>query len=149
VRISDVLLGKPARLVTLPSIASALDAATLMRAEAVGAILICDRSGAFLGVMSDRSVAVAIATHGAGFFRRRVTELMTSVGPTTSPNDLVVDVIRTMIERRAHHAPVIYGGKVVGIVSAGDLMKAQLETPSLGRRRRPEPQSVTSAGLVA
>ena len=52
---------------------------------------------------------------------------------TCSPDDTVARVARQMTERRARHAPVVEGGKVKGIISIGDIVKARMEEIELER----------------
>jgi CBS domain-containing protein len=125
-KVSDVLRGRPRRLVSLPPSATAVDGAALMEAENVGAVLVRDDRGRLLGVLSERNLALAIATRGARLFRSRVDELMSVARPTAAPEDAIRDVMRMMTERRARHIPVLDGETVVGMVSVGDLLKARL-----------------------
>jgi CBS domain-containing protein len=125
-RLSDILGQRARRLVSLPPSATALEAAALMKCENVGAVLVRDDRGRLLGVLSERNLALAIASRGARLFRSRVDELMTVAGPTAAPGDTIRDVVHVMTERRARHMPVLEGEAVVGVVSVGDLLKARL-----------------------
>jgi CBS domain-containing protein len=125
-RLFEILRNEPFRLIALPPTATALDAAALMKAEQVGAVLVIDAGSRLLGVVSERDLALAIATEGAALLRRRVGEVMTADGPTARPNDSVLHTTRIMTERRARHVPVLDGEAVVGVVSIGDLLKARL-----------------------
>ena len=125
-RLSDILRQRPRRLVSLPPSSSAVEAAALMKSENVGAILVRDDRGRLLGVLSERNLALAIATQGARLFRSRIGELMSVGGPTAAPQDAIRDVVRVMTERRARHMAVLDGEVVVGVVSVGDLLKARL-----------------------
>ncbi|MBV8682887.1 MAG: CBS domain-containing protein [Caulobacteraceae bacterium] len=125
-RLFEILYDKPFRLIALPPTATALDAAALMKAEHVGAVLVIDGAKRLLGLVSERDLALGLATHGVGLLRRRVGEVMTAGGPTARPNDSVLHIMRTMTERRARHVPVLDGDTVVGVISIGDLLKARL-----------------------
>jgi CBS domain-containing protein len=125
-RLSDLLRGKPERVVTLPPTASVAHAAALMKTEGVGAILICDDRRRVLGVLSERELAMAIANVGQDLFGLRAGELMAVDVPTAAPDDSVQSTMRVMTEQRARHLPVLDGGRVVGIVSIGDIVKSRL-----------------------
>lgn len=125
-QVSEVLRNKVGHIVSLPPNASVIQAATLMKRETVGAILIRDDQGRILGVLSERDLALAIAALGPSLFNRHVDELMTVGVPTAKPGDSVRDVMRTMTERRARHMPVLEEETVVGVVSIGDLLKSRL-----------------------
>jgi CBS domain-containing protein len=125
-RLSDILRERPRRLVGLPPSATAVEAAALMKVENVGAVLIRDDRGRLRGVLSERNLALAIAARGARLFRTPVSELMSVASVTALPGDDIGDVTRVMTVRRARHIPVLEGETVVGVVSVGDLLKAQL-----------------------
>ena len=126
----EILRGKPARIVSLPPSATAAQAAALMKAERVGSIVVTDENRRMVGVLSERHLALAIATRGARLSRTPVGELASLAAPTASEGDSVRDVIRTMTEGHARHIPVLEGGAVVGVISIGDLMKARLAEKS-------------------
>jgi len=125
-RLSEILRDKPAGAVELPPSATAIEAAALMKSEKVGAILLRDNQGRLLGLVSERDLALAIASHGAALFRMRLSELAAAYPPTANPTDAVRDVTKIMTERRARHVPVVDDGRVVGVVSIGDMLKARL-----------------------
>jgi CBS domain-containing protein len=125
-KVSDILRERPRPLVSLPPSATPVEAATLMSAENVGAVLVRDDRGRLLGVLSERNLALAIAACGARLFRIRIGELMAVTRPTAAPGDAIRDVMRVMTERRARHIPVLDGETLVGVVSVGDLLKARL-----------------------
>jgi CBS domain-containing protein len=126
-RISDILRTKPRQLVSLPPSASAFEAACLMAAEKVGAVIVCDGLGRPLGVVSERDLPMAIASPAAQpIVSRKLVELMHVGGPVVSPADPVSSVVRTMTERRTRHVPVVDGEALIGVVSIGDLLKARL-----------------------
>jgi CBS domain-containing protein len=125
-RLSEILRDKPFRLIALPPSATALEVATLMKDEHVGAVLVLDAAERLQGLVSERELALALATHGAALLRRHVGELMSVGGPTARAEDSVLDAMRAMTERRARHVPILDGETVIGVVSIGDLLKARL-----------------------
>ena len=125
-RVSELLREKPERVVSLPPTARPNEAAALMRREKVGAVLISDDGGRILGILSERDLALAVATHGPSLFDQQVAELMSVNVPTARRGDAVRDVMRVMTERRARHVPVVDGGVVLGVISIGDVLKSRL-----------------------
>ena len=125
-RVSDVLLAKPDRLVTLPPTASVTQAASLMQLEGVGAILICEDRRHVLGVLSERDLALAIAELGPSLFARQAGDLMAVDPPSVTLDHPVQNVMRIMTEQRARHVPVMEDDVVVGILSIGDVLKSRL-----------------------
>jgi CBS domain-containing protein len=92
----------------------------------VGAIVICEAWGRYRGMLSERNLAVAIAQHGRDLFRRRAGELMWANAPTATPDDTIQHATRLMREKQVHHLPVLDQGKVLGVVSLGDLLQSRL-----------------------
>ena len=129
-RVSDVLRDKPTRLVALPPTACIADAAKLMRSEQIGAVLVRDYRGSLLGVISERDLALAIASGRPGLSTCLISGLMAVGGPTARPGDAVREVMRVMTERRARHIPVLEGETIVGVVSMGDVLRARLAEKS-------------------
>jgi signal-transduction protein with cAMP-binding, CBS, and nucleotidyltransferase domain len=125
-RLSDVLHSKAARVVSLPPNASVAEAASLMKREGVGAVVIRDDEQGLLGLVCERDLVLAIAAFGRQLFDRQVGSLMALDVPTASRADPIQDVMRTMTERRARHLPVVENGRVIGVVSIGDVMKSRL-----------------------
>jgi CBS domain-containing protein len=101
-----------------------------MNDEKVGAILVRDYRDRPLGLISERDLAIAIATRGAAMFRSSLFDLMAVSGPTAGLGDSVHEVTRRMLERRASYVPVLDGATVVGVVSIGDLLRARLAEKS-------------------
>jgi CBS domain-containing protein len=126
VRLSEILTQKPRRVVSLPASATAVEAAALMNAERVGAVVVRDERGRLAGLLSERDLALMIVSHGAKLFRTSIGEIMTIGGPTAVRSDSIQDLMRAMTERRTRHVPVIEGETVVGVVSIGDLLKARI-----------------------
>jgi len=125
-RLSDVLHSKAARVVSLPPNASVAEAASLMKREGVGAVVIRDDEQGLLGLVCERDLVLPIDAFGRQLFDRQVGSLMALDVPTASPADPIQDVMRTMTERRARHLPVVENGRVIGVVSIGDVMKSRL-----------------------
>ena len=83
-----------------------------------------DAAGAPIGILSERDI-VREAARNEAVFNRRVGDLMTRDVITGQPHDDLAAVAYTMTDRRIRHLPVMEKGKLVGIVSIGDILKAQ------------------------
>ncbi len=90
----------------------------------VGALVVVDTQGRPVGIISERDI-VRVAVRDEHLFGRRVRELMTRNLIVGSPEDDLKAVGHTMTERRIRHLPVVVGDRLVGIVSIGDVVKAQ------------------------
>ncbi len=77
-----------------------------------------------VGILSERDI-VREAAHNESFFARVVADLMTRDVITGQPHDDLLSVAHTMTERRIRHLPVVDQGRLIGMVSIGDVVKAQ------------------------
>jgi CBS domain-containing protein len=104
----------------------------------VGALLICrtDVSGRreMLGIVTERDILYHCARSHLPLSAVPVTEVMTTTLITASPNDTVEQIMGQMTDRRIRHMPVLDDGNLVGIVSIGDLVKAQHDRLALENR---------------
>lgn len=94
----------------------------------VGAAVILEPgSGAIAGIVSERDIVRALASHGAGAIARPVGEIMTRAVVTCAPEDSIDALMAVMTERRIRHVPVVARGRLSGIVSIGDVVKRRIE----------------------
>jgi CBS domain-containing protein len=91
----------------------------------VGALLVMDGDGVS-GVVSERDVVRALAADGPAALERTVHDLMTTTPVTCSSGDSIDSIAETMTERRIRHMPVVDGGRLVGIVSIGDVVSHRM-----------------------
>ena len=103
--------------------APVIDAIRLMAERRIGALLVME--GARLaGILSERDYARKVILLGRHSDRTPVSEIMTSNVLTVGPDDSIETCMRLCTDRRVRHLPVVDGGKVVGMLSIGDLVKA-------------------------
>jgi len=122
--IGHVLARKGINVITVRPEQSIREALTLLAAHNIGALVAVDETGRPVGVLSERDI-VREAARNETVFSRRVSELMTRDVVVGIPEDDLKSVGHTMTERRVRHVPVVDTGKLVGIVSIGDVVKAQ------------------------
>ncbi len=122
--IAHVLARKGTRVVTVEPHATVRQALGLLAQHDIGALVVVDSAGAPIGILSERDVVRAAARDEA-VFGRRVEALMTRDVVVGRPDDDLTAVAHTMTERRIRHLPVVDQGRLVGIVSIGDVVKAQ------------------------
>lgn len=112
--------------VTLPP-GTTLGAAARMLAEhRIGAVVISDDSGAVLGILSERDIVRDIARLGVDSVARRVEEVMTRNVYACKPEDNADLVLQTMTTKRFRHLPVMEGGRMIALISIGDVVAARL-----------------------
>jgi len=106
--------------------AAVIDAIRLMAEKGIGAVLVMD--GARLaGILSERDYARKIVLRDRSSRDTAVAAIMTDTVVTVSPAASVEDCLQLVTERRIRHLPVVDEGRVVGVISIGDLVKAVIE----------------------
>jgi len=113
------------------SVAPGDDVAQIARTLAqhrIGAVLVRDGQGAILGLVSERDIVRALAgSTGEAVQRMTAAQLMSRDLHTVTPRTRVVEALGTMTDRRVRHLPVLgEDGRLVGLVSIGDLVKARI-----------------------
>ena len=123
VTVSSMLAHKDRGLVTTPPAATVFETIGTMVDANVGAILVMDGDD-LVGIFTERDYLRRIALEGRTSRETRVDEVMTADLVTVAPEAPVADCLRTMTERKIRHLPVLHAGRVVGIVSIGDCVRA-------------------------
>jgi CBS domain-containing protein len=95
----------------------------LLASKGVGAVVVSDAAQSVLGILSERDIVRVIARHGAAALDDPVSRHMTPRVVTATSNDTIEHLMQTMTEGRFRHLPVVEQGRLVGIVSIGDVMK--------------------------
>jgi CBS domain-containing protein len=103
--------------------ASVLDAIKLMSDKAIGALVVMD-GDRLAGIVTERDYARKVILKGRASDTTPVREIMTVDVLTTSSNESVEKCMNTVTDKRIRHLPVVDNGKVCGIISIGDLVKA-------------------------
>jgi CBS domain-containing protein len=124
--IESILRRKGADVTTIAPEASIKSAADWLCAKNIGALVVTSE-GAVLGLLSEREIVQAFARHGETAGSMTVKEIMRYGVTTVSPDESVNRVMNLMTRHRVRHMPVLRDGKLVGIVSIGDVVKHRLE----------------------
>ena len=94
----------------------------------IGALPVLDEKGQIIGMLSERDVVRALVAHGPSTLEMSVSHLMTRTIRTALPTTSVVEAMELMTQGRFRHLPVLENGKLVGIVSIGDVVKARIDS---------------------
>ena len=94
--------------------------------KGVGAAVVTDASMNVLGILSERDVVRAIGHHGAAALDDQVSRYMTPKVTTVTRDTTIDQMMETMTEGRFRHLPVVEDGRLIGIVSIGDVVKRHI-----------------------
>lgn len=115
---AGVLTVKPGTLVE--------DAAKILADKGIGTVIVSSDGLTPDGILSERDIVRELARRGAGCMSDKVDDYMTINVVTCSGNEDATSVMETMTEGRFRHMPVMEDGKLIGLVSLGDTVKARL-----------------------
>ena len=122
--IASILATKGDKVVTVRADQTIREALGVLAHHNIGALVVVDGGMQPIGVLSERDIVRAAAKDEA-VFPLLVSQLMTRDLVLGDPGDDLSAVGQTMVQRRIRHLPVVVAGKLVGIVSIGDVVKAQ------------------------
>ncbi|GAA2869892.1 CBS domain-containing protein [Pseudonocardia halophobica] len=132
-RIADILRSKGHAVATIEPEAT-VSALLARLAEGNYGALPVVQDGRLVGMVSERDVVRKLHERGADLLGIAVSEIMTTVVATCTPDDGVSHLAQVMTNRRVRHLPVVVDEELLGIVSIGDLVKARID--SLERERQ-------------
>ena len=128
--VRQVLKDKGYAVETITPEASVYDALQKMANRELGALVVFD-GGEICGLFSERDYARKVVLQGRLSKNTQVQEIMTRRVITVEPQQTVEACMVLMTDKHIRHLPVIEEGRLVGIVSIGDIVKAVIETQQL------------------
>lgn len=120
-----------AEVVTIGPEATVTEAAQILSARRIGTLVVSSDGTMAEGVLSERDIVRELGKRGAACMSETVGAMMTANPVTCEPNDAAEGVLRKMTEGRFRHMPVVQDGKMVGIITLGDVVKARLQEVSM------------------
>ena len=124
--ISEVLRKKGSAVATITPRTVVTDVVVELANHGVGALVVSVDGSTVDGIISERDIVRALASHGRAAIDMTAADLMTSEVVTCSRNATIEQLMTEMTERRFRHVPVTEDGKLVGIVSIGDVVNARV-----------------------
>ena len=125
--VQQILNGKPqAEVQTIPSSASVTEAAEILSAKRIGALVVSDDGMTAKGILSERDIVRELGRRGTACMSDNVKDLMTSNITTCAKSDSADHVLRVMTDGRFRHLPVVEAGAMIGLISIGDVVNARL-----------------------
>lgn len=124
--VAEVLKAKGSDVFSIPPDLALAQACAELDRRRVGALVICD-GDRVAGVLSERDVVRAVAADGTAALARPVSDYMTERVIFAEPREEMATLMSRMTDRRIRHLPVLSEGRLVGVVSIGDVVKTQIE----------------------
>lgn len=125
--VSAILEGKSKNLITASSGDTIASAAALLAKNRIGAVLVCSATGNVEGILSERDIVRELTKSGASALDGEVSDCMTSDVVSCGSSDTINQLMEVMTVNHIRHMPVIDDGKLVGIVSIGDVVKRKIQ----------------------
>ena len=124
--VSQILKGKGDLVFTASPDQTMEAAAALLHSRRVGAMVIVDDQDQVAGILSERDIVRLVAETGAAGLNQKVGDWMTRDVLFAQLSESVDALLTRMTDRRVRHLPVVRDGRLVGIVSIGDLVKSKI-----------------------
>jgi CBS domain-containing protein len=125
--VSAILQRKGSKVTTINPEATVGEAARLMTDRDIGALVVSDKWGKVVGIISERDVARGAGREGGHVLDRPVSALMVHPVLSCRPEDDVKHAMTVMTLHKVRHLPVMVGAELRGMVSVGDLVKYRLD----------------------
>lgn len=129
--VAAVLKRKGGRMIAARPADTVAAIAVLLTEHRIGAVLVMEEDEKPVGIVSERDIVRTIAHQGAGALALTAADVMTRNLITGTPQDTVAGMMAVMTDRRIRHVPILEDGRVVGIVSIGDVVKARIDDAEL------------------
>jgi CBS domain-containing protein len=95
--------------------------------RSIGALVVLDERDALAGIITERDIVTSISRFSSAILDEPVRRIMSTDLRTCSSEDSVESLMATMTDQRIRHIPVVDDGRLTGIVSIGDLVKARMD----------------------
>lgn len=123
-KVSRILATKGSDVLSIRPEQSVKEAVQLLMRHNIGVLVVINAAGELVGIMSERDVVRHLAKRDE-ILSLPVSEIMTRDVVTALSQDDLISVSHVMTERRFRHLPIMEGGKLIGMISIGDILKAQ------------------------
>ena len=123
-KVSTILATKAAHVVTILPDSPVSLAVQLFNEHNIGALIVVDDNDAVTGILSERDVVRRLKQYES-ILEVPIRDLMTPRVIVGRPNDDLISIVHTMTEKRFRHLPIVDNGRLIGMISIGDVVKAQ------------------------
>lgn len=125
-KVSRILQHKGSEVATVEPETPVVDVVAQLRERRIGAMVVVAPDGSICGIISERDIVRALAEHGSDLAKLKTSDLMTADVSVCNSGVDIDHIMRQMTEGSFRHVPVIEDGKLIGIVSIGDVVKARI-----------------------
>ena len=125
--VSNLLEGKGTMVVTVTKEATVGDVVADLAHHRVGALVVSPDGVQIQGIVSERDIVKRLSVLHTELLDEPVSSIMSTGVRVCSPGDDVESIMNLMTEHRFRHVPVVEGGRLVGIVSIGDVVKSRIQ----------------------
>ncbi len=125
--VKAILSAKGGSVVTIDPNANVEAAAKVLAERRIGALVVTGAGERVVGIVSERDIVQALAGRGTAALAVPLTEVMTRKVATCTQSDTISSIMSRMTEGKFRHVPVVEQGRLVGIVSIGDVVKHRLQ----------------------
>ena len=135
--VEHILSEKGREVVTIGPDLTLKEAARILSDKRIGALVVSDSAHPVLGILSERDIVRAVAASGPAALDEPVSRYMTQKVVTCTSRSAINDLMETMTTGKFRHVPIVENGKLIGIVSIGDIVKfrvAEIESESRALR---------------
>ena len=133
-KVRDLLCGKGTAVATIQPEATVRDAMAALVNLRIGSLVVTNTEGRMIGIITERDLLRECALHNEQITQTRVGEVMTTHLIIGVPDDEVSYVMGVMTHNRIRHLPIVSGDHLEGMISIGDVVKAQLEEVAVENR---------------
>ena len=126
ISLNQFLRLKPRNVISISPDVNVIEALKLMAKENIGAVMVLQGDN-LVGILSERDYARKVILEGKTSSSTKVSEIMTTKVVTVEESQKVDDCMNIMTENHIRHLPVISGGKVLGLISIGDVLKQVMQ----------------------
>jgi CBS domain-containing protein len=124
--IKSILTHKGSNVVTIEPTANLAAAARLLAERRIGAVVVSGLDRRVIGILSERDIVRALAEHGGAALEQTVSQVMTRKVATCTEAETIVSIMERMTDGKFRHVPVVEDGRLVGIISIGDVVKHRI-----------------------
>jgi len=114
-------------IISIEPTADLATAAKLLSKHRIGSVVILGAGERLVGILSERDIVRALSEQGAGALALPVGQVMTRDVATCGEDDTVASIMERMTAGRFRHMPVVANGRLVGLISIGDVVKQRVE----------------------